>query len=130
MSTQNIYLEASRKQLRFPTTKGEVSVEELWGLSLLALNAVYVKVSESLEQSKTPSLLVAAPTGNKEAQLKIDIITDVFNTRKEEESTKKANIERKQELEFLNQLLVNKKVEALQGMSAGDIQQRIAELSA
>ena len=50
MTTENLFEMATRSKLRFPSTKGELSVEDLWDLSDKDLDVVYKNLKLNLQK--------------------------------------------------------------------------------
>ena len=57
MTTENLFEMATRNKLRFSSTKGELSVEDLWDLSEKDLDVVYKNLKEQEIKSSEESLL-------------------------------------------------------------------------
>ncbi len=53
----NIFENASKTKVRFETSKGEVSVEELWDLSLTSLDSIAKVISKELKEASEESFI-------------------------------------------------------------------------
>lgn len=92
--TQDLYKEASRKNLRFETTKGLIPVEALWDLPLFRdstsnkvnIGAVVIQCARELKLVKEEAELVgASPSAHQlRVQLKHDIAVDIMKTKEQE----------------------------------------------
>lgn len=78
------YKEASKIGLRFQTTKGVLSTEQLWTLSLTDLDTLVVSLEEAYKNSKGKSFLDKRTTEDKGLKLQFDIVLDVLQTKQEE----------------------------------------------
>lgn len=78
------YKLASQQKLRFQTSKGPLSAEQLWDLSLDELDTLAVSLQEQHENSGKKSFLNPKSEKDKTAKLKFDIVLDVLNTKQEE----------------------------------------------
>lgn len=78
------YKSASQQKLRFQTTKGLLSTEQLWELSLEELDALAVSLETEHKESGKKSFLVKTSVKDKTAKLKFDLVLDVLNTKVEE----------------------------------------------
>lgn len=87
---------ASQQKLRFHTTKGTLTTEQLWDLSLEDLDNLAVALEADLEKSQKKSFLVKSSEKNIIAKLKFDIVLDVLNTRIEDSNKALAERERKE----------------------------------
>ena len=79
-----MYKEASKLKLRFQTTKGILSVEQLWELSLTELDALAVSLEEEYKNSDGKSFLDKKTEKDKMVKLRFDIVLNVLNTKVEE----------------------------------------------
>lgn len=79
-----MYKEASKQQLRITTTKGLLSVEQLWSLSIDELDRLAIKLQEEYDSSKGKSFVNKKSTKDKTTKLRFDIVLDVLNTKVEE----------------------------------------------
>lgn len=83
-----LFVSAMRKKLRFPTTKGMTTTEDLWDFSLQSLDRLATTVHNALEASKTSFV---KPSSKKKAsdqdwQLMLDIIKEVIAVKESEET--------------------------------------------
>jgi len=79
-----MYKKASQQKLRFETTVGLLTVEQLWDLPLKDLDALAVALEDSYKTSNEKSFLIKKTVKNKTFKLKFDIVLDVLNTKIEE----------------------------------------------
>lgn len=116
-----IYKEASKQQLRFATSKGNLSVEQLWGLSVAELDELAVKAEEEYKTSGKKSFVVKKAEKNKVAKLKFEILLDVLNTKVEEHEAALTAEENQEHNEKIMQMIVEKKDEELKGKSIKEL---------
>lgn len=107
----NIYQEASRLKLRFSTTQGLLSVEQLWDLSLAKL-ATAIKEAKNKIQKDNPDDELSFLDENKnvdiEAQLTFDVLKDVYVTKKQEMDAAKTTADNKAHNEKILGLIYDK----------------------
>lgn len=129
MKIMNIWKEAVRKKLLFDGTKGgRLGLQDLWDLDLEQLNSIYKKVAQRLTEAGTTSLLVEPTASTAQDQLRLTIIQDVFNTKKEEKASAQQRQLRQQELTTLLAVEADAQQQALRDMSSEVRQARIKEL--
>lgn len=94
-----MYKEGLRLKVRFQTTKGPLSIEQLMDLDKTDLNAVVVSLEEQYEQSKGKSYLRVKTRKDKTLKLMFDIALDILNTKldNEEEATLASEVKRRTE---------------------------------
>lgn len=121
----DIYKEASKKGLRVPTTKGNLSVEQLWGLPLTELDTLAVKLQEAYESSKGKSFLVKKTVKDKDLKLQFDIVLDILETMVAERDAANEAREIKEHNEKILNIIAEKKDEALKGKSVAQLMKEL-----
>lgn len=121
----SIFEMATREKFRFPY-KGNISVEDLWDLSVQALDQVFKTLNAEIKQTKEESLLATKTKEENTLDTKIQIVRYIVAVKQEEANkakTAKANKEQKQKLlalieEKKNEALAGKSIEELMAMAA------------
>lgn len=103
-----MFEKAIRTKLRFNFSKGTLSVEDLWDLSLTELNDIYQPLQSQFEQADKGSLLGDKPKNMETVKYKIDILKYVATTKKEEAEKAKKAVEKKQQKAKLLELMEKK----------------------
>ncbi len=130
----DIFEKASRIKLRFTTNRGELTVEDLWGMHLTSksgfdLDTIAKDVNRELKALGEESFVETKVNPAKEAtELRLDILKYVIAAKQRENQEAQARAGRKAERERLMAALENKQQQELSGMTAEQIQARIAEL--
>jgi hypothetical protein len=128
------YKYAAQNRLRFPSSRGDISVEDLFDLPLTSKNgfdldsvakAVNARLKAELEES-----FVTPPTNPKKKLLEIslEIVKDVIATKQEENAAALARAQRKAQKQKILEALERKKDESLSQASIDDLQKQLAEL--
>jgi hypothetical protein len=123
----NSFVIASKKKLRFITNKGQIATEDLWDLSLEALDTIAVSLDEKLQNTRKS--FIGRREKAAEDELRFDIIKTVIETKVDEADKAKTRASRRADREFLQRLLDQKKVQELEGLNVDEIQKRLSELS-
>jgi len=123
-----MFEKASRLKLRFETSKGFLSTEDLWDLNLISLDNIYRVVNKKIKDMQEDSLLAIRTKDEDELRLKIEIISHIVKVKQEEAAAFKQRQVRRAELELLKSLKEEKQVAALKDMSLEDLDKRIEEL--
>mgnify|MGYP007071664755 CR=1 FL=1 len=124
------FQKASRLKLRFSTTKGELSVEDLWDLSLESLDVIAKGVNKRLKDESEESFIGKKSTKNTELELRLEILKEVIEFRLKEKEAKALRVAKNAKLAQLKELANNKANEQLSGMSLDEINKLISELEA
>jgi len=126
---------AIRNKFRFPSAKGELSVEQLWDLPLLVktqgidLNSVAVALNNELKTLGEESF-VETGSNPKRALVsdKLDIVKYIISVKQEEKNVAEKRLQTSQQIADLENLLHNKKKDALQSLSEAEIEAKLAAL--
>lgn len=121
----SIYKQAAQQKLRFDTTRGSLSAEQLFDLPLTVLATAIrnlrgimkkeVQVEDDLSFLDQP---VKANTAN---QLRFEILKDVYLTKKAEVAAVIANRERKERNQRIMELIKNKQDKELENKSIEEL---------
>lgn len=115
----NIFQQASRLKLRFQTARGFLNTEQLWELSLPSLDQMYIHLEEELGTASNKGL-IKNRTATKEDEilkLKLDILSEVFNTLTNEKEAKEERKAIQSQNARIDELIARKKDEDLANMS-------------
>jgi len=133
MSEQNLIELAVRKKLRFESTKGHLTVEQLFDLPFTSksgcdLQTVATTCNEEVKACGEVDFVGTAKPVTKTAQLKLDVVKYVISTKKAEATAAQTEAQKAAEKQRLMGLLSRKKDEELEGKSAEEIQAMIDNL--
>src|SRR4051812_37022187 len=104
----DLFAEASRRNLRFDTPQGALSVEDLWNLPLSTTRAgranlddIAIGLNKQIQEAGTTSFVKKASKTNEVLKLKFDIVIQiiaVLQAEAEAAETVRANAEKKQQI--------------------------------
>lgn len=132
----NLFEKATRKAYRFPTLKGEMTVEQLWQLPLTArgintvdLDTVARTINNELKALGEESFVIKG-TNPKRGELteKLDIVKYIIDVKQTEASDAEKRVARQQERQKLQELLAKKNDQELEGLSKEEIEKKLAAL--
>ena len=127
MTTENLFEMATRNKMRFPSTKGELSVEDLWDLSDKELDVVYKNLKDQEVKSSEESLLDDANVDPK-LTAAIGIVKYIFTTKRNERLAEKERINKKLTQRKYIDALSKKQDEAIEKMSEAELRAMIDSL--
>lgn len=134
MSNINLFEVATRNQFRFPSNKGELTVEQLWDLDLKSrngfdLDSVAKQVNKELKAETEESFVNVTPNPKKKPlEQKLELVKYIIEVKMEEEKKAKERIARKEKREKLMAAIANKQDAALQTASLEELQRELASL--
>lgn len=123
-----MFEKASRTKLRFQTTNGALTVEDLWEIPLTStvgkvnLDDVARALHKQLKSGDDVSFVDTAKKSDPVVQLKFDIVKHVIEVRLAENAAKvdaKAKAEKRQ---LIMSLMAEKSADALKGKSLAELQ--------
>ena len=127
MTTENLFEMATRNKMRFPSTKDELSVEDLWDLSDKDLDVVYKNLKDQEVKSSEESLLDDANVDPK-LTAAIGIVKYIFTTKRNERLAEKERINKKLTQRKYIDALSKKQDEAIEKMSEAELRAMIDSL--
>lgn len=136
METQKIFEYATRNKLRFASSRGELSAEQLWDVPLRSrdgfdLNAIAKTASRALKDVTEESFVESSKTAtHARLEFALEAVKYVIETKLEEEKAAVARAERQKEKARLLEILAEKQDGKLSALSERELQKRIAELDA
>lgn len=122
---------ATRLKLRFTTSKGEASVEDLWDLPLTSerghpnLDAIAISLNKQLKDADTVSFVMPSKTQDEVTRLKFDIVRHVIEVRLAENAEKAKERERAATKDKILEIIAHKQDESLRNKSIEELQAMI-----
>lgn len=120
-----MYKQATREGVRFHTTKGMLSVEQLWSLSTSELNDLAVSLDAQYNESGKKSFLTTRSVKDKSVKLKFDIAYDILTTKLEEAAEASSAREVKEHNQKILALIAEKQEDELKGKSVKDLEKML-----
>lgn len=127
---ENIFIAASRIKLRFSTNKGELSVEELWDLSLTSLDNIARSINKQLKDSEEESFIKKKSNADANLTIALEILKAIISTKQEEAEAKSNKVKKAAEIALLKDLLAEKQLDGLKSLTPAEIQEKLAALEA
>ena len=120
----DIYKEASRLKLRFPSDRGGLSAEQLWDLSLTSLTASIRAVKKVLKKNEDSELdfLDDTKVSDVEGELRFAILKDDYLTKKKENEDARNEMETKEHNQKILAIIQSKKEGALQEKTVEELE--------
>lgn len=117
-----MYKEAAKQKLRIATSRGSLSVEQLWDLPLAELDTLAVSLEEAHKNSKGKSFLERRTTKDKGLKLQFDIVLDVLQSKVEDADALREARDAKEFNQKIDELIAKKKDGELEGKSIKELE--------
>jgi hypothetical protein len=131
----NIFERATRAKLRYDSTIGLLSTEQLWDLPLVArgdrpdLDKVARAAYQALKVLEEGSFVDVKPDPRRaDAELRLEVVKHVIAARQAEAAAAVKAMETKERKAKLLEALANKEVATLSGMSEVQLKEELAKL--
>lgn len=131
----NIFEYATRNKLRFSSSRGELTIEQLWDVPLRSkdefnLNSIAKTVNKWLKDISEENFVVETKktAEHKRLEVAMDVIKYVIEVKIAEEKETATRAEKKKEKEKLLAILAEKQDGKLSALSEKELQERIAAL--
>lgn len=121
---KNIYKIALIKKYRF-NFKGQISTEDLFGLSLNSLDEIYKDLVKQKKNNVEVSLLNSISKENEEIENKISLIKDIVLLKLEEKELREKEVEEKARKTFIKELIREKELDGLKNSSIEDLKKML-----
>lgn len=123
----NIFEVATRQKYRFPY-KGSISVEDMWDLSVTALDSIFKSLNAKAKQVQEESLLETKTKEDEETAIKIQIVRHIVGVKQAEATAREKAKENKEMKQRLLEIKASREDKRLEGLSDADLDKMIAEL--
>ena len=130
----NLFLQATREKFRFESSKGDLSVEQLWDLPLTSrtgfdLDTVAKAVNANLKSSNEESFVnVSNNPAVSRLQAQLEVVKAIIEVKLAQAEAAKKRAEKAAERQRLMEVLHSKKDQELQGLSVEEIERRLSQL--
>lgn len=126
---KNIFKYAAKHALRFPY-KGMVSVEDLFDLNTEELNSIYKTLKKQQKTDAGESLIEDKTNEDTQLEVKIAIVTEIFNDKQTATDKAKKAAVRKAQTQKILDIMNQKQNEALSNMTVEELQAQLDALNA
>lgn len=127
MSEINMYKYAAINKLRFPFTKGLVTLEDLFDLSVENLDSIYKALRKQAKVEDEESLLATKSKESSELQIKIDIVKDIVTDKQNALAARKAAAEKKAQNQKIAEIIARKENAELENKSIDELKAMLSE---
>ena len=123
-----MYKKALRTKLRFSTSRGKLTTEDLFDLSLTDLNNLAIALDKKLSETPRKSFISDIAPDTQEDELRFNIVKDVITLKlAERNAAQNAKVKAAEKAQLL-EILHRKKNEALENLSVAEIEAKLASL--
>lgn len=125
-----LFEKASRAKLRFKTSQGNLTVEDLWDLKLPALDNLAISLNKRIKEASEESFIKVKSKSTSELELQFEIVKHIIQTvMQEDEAREKAKEIRQKRAQLLN-LIEHKEQQAMEGKSIEELRAELEKLEA
>lgn len=124
----DIFEIASKKKTRFTSSKGVLSTEDLWALSLESLDSMARSLNKQIRDLDEESFINKKTTTNTDLNLQFDIVKRIIDVKLEEADKKKLAKERADKRLLLTELIGKAQQSELEKKSISELQAELAAL--
>lgn len=117
----DIYKASIKNKVRYNSSKGLITTEQLWDLNLTDLDDLAVTLSSEYEDSDKKTFIKKKNTKNELVKLKLDVVVDVIDTKMAEAEDAKQTVEKKANNEKIMALIKEKEEDSLKDLSVDEL---------
>ena len=118
----SIFLKATRDRIRFQTSVGSLSTEQLWDLNLNQLDTLAVSLEKAYENSKGKSFLDRKSKKDKGIKLQFDVCLAILEYKKAAEGKAATAADTRAHNQKILSLIQSKKEQELQELSVEELE--------
>jgi hypothetical protein len=127
----NLFIQAAKSKLRFTTTRGQLTAEDLFDLNLKSLDAIGQAIIAELKPGSSsllenPDPRVSAVSA--ENDLRLEIVKFVIDTKQTENKAAVAASLNRRQREFLEGLKEKRQIDAMESLTVEEIDAQLAAL--
>jgi hypothetical protein len=123
-----MFEKAAKMKLRFPSSRGNLTVEDLWDFTLKDLNSIAKGLNKKIKSMDEEDFLEDISKEDGVIKLKFDIVLHVLNTKKEENKIKRDITVKKEKKEKILSIIEKKQDASLENMSEEELKKALEEL--
>lgn len=130
----NLFEYATRNKLRFESTKGVLTVEQLWDVPLTStdgcnLDAIAKGINRQVKDATEESFVSTKKTAaTVQLEMKLEVVKSIISTKITDAEVAKTRADRKKEKELLLAALAEKQAGELSELNVKELKKRIAAL--
>jgi hypothetical protein len=124
----NIFEEASRRKMRFATSKGLVSVEDLWALKLPELQALAETLDKRVQASTSTNYFGVKPPEDADSKLAFELVVHVGKVKHEEDIARKSAADKEKRRKHILDIMARKTDAELEGKSLNELREELGKL--
>ncbi len=129
----NLFEIAARRKFRFPSSKGDLTVEQLFDVPLQSrngfdLNSVAKSCSAAVKAAGEENFVGTQTPGQEELVQKLDLVKHVIKVKLDETAAAETALARRQQARKLEDLLGRKEDQALETLTPDEIKAQLALL--
>lgn len=123
--SDTVFAQATRNKIRFDSTKGQLSTEDVWSLPLNALDTLAKSINAQLRTLQEESFIGAPSLDSQLWQLKLDVVKYIIKVKLDEKAQHEAKVRRNKEVEQLEELIAEKENAALRDLPVEELRRRL-----
>lgn len=124
----SVFEKGTREKVRFTTSKGSITIEQAWDLSLTSLDEIARAVNSEIKASEEESFIGKKSTAAAHLTLQLDILKHIIGVKMAEDEARANRRARAAKRQQLQALLLEKEAQAMNGLSLDQIRSQLAEL--
>ena len=125
---KNLFEIATRNRYRF-NYKGVMAVEDLWDLSVEALDAIFKTLNRQKKTADEDSLLAVKSAEDTELSNKIELVKYIVSVKLAESEARVSAAEKKAQRDKILDIVAKKKDKELEDMNIDQLMKKLEELN-
>jgi hypothetical protein len=123
-----MFEKASRLKVRFDSTQGLLTVEDLWDVPVTQLNTIAKGLNKKLVEAREEDFLEEESAEDEILKLRFDIVLYVLKTKQAGIKAIRDQTKKKEQKEKILGIIAKKQDDSLENMSEDELKKLLAEL--
>ena len=133
MKTCELYREATREGWRFPSMRGQLTVEDLWKMKLASrdgfdLDNVAIALNRELKSYEEESFVKPRTKETSSIRKRLELVKDIIETKLNEAKKAEERLAKEERRKKLLEIIAKKQDSELEEKSLEDLKAELAEL--
>lgn len=125
---ENLFIKASRLALRFKSSVGMITTEDLWNLPLTQLDVIAKTLNKEIKLAEEESFIKTRTKANDVLETAFEVVKYIIAIKLEEAEAKKTAVARKEQKAKIMEIIARKQDESLGSKSLEELTAMMEQL--
>jgi len=124
----DLFERATKQKIRYKTSKGSITTEDLWDLKLTQLDTIAIALNRNIKERDEVSFVTKRSNVSSVIRLQFDVVKHVIEVKLAEDEAREQLAAKKAKKEFILSVIEEKDNEALKNKTPEELREMVASL--